>query len=117
MGRVPKLLFRCESMEILRLVAGQTVHNLVDSTSSWTNHRSDTKLREEHLTRMQCRPSHGRSLRPSQPTLNLTLIANGRRNSCLSTGRRYKGCLGRAEFPHTRSEPAPAKDALHGGTS
>ncbi len=81
----------------------QTARDLVESTTSWANHRSDTKLREERLTRMQCRPSHGRSRRPSQPTSNLTLIASGQRNFCLSTGRRYKGCRVRAEFPHTLS--------------
>src|ERR1700688_4367087 len=44
MGRVPKLRFRCESMEMVcAWVARQTVRDLVDSTTSWINHRSDSK--------------------------------------------------------------------------
>src|ERR1700688_268429 len=49
-----------------------------------------------HAEPRQCHPSHGRSRRPSQPTSNLTSIANELRNSCLWTERRYKGCLGTA---------------------
>jgi hypothetical protein len=64
------VLFRCEVMEMVcawRLARPSVTW----STTSRTNHRANTKLGEESLTRMQCRP------RPSQPPSNLTLIANG----------------------------------------
>jgi hypothetical protein len=44
---------------------------------------------------------------PSHTTLNLTLIANERRNSSPTTGRRYEGCRGMAEFRHILSLQVP----------
>src|SRR5712692_8087556 len=116
MGRVPKVLFRCEVAETF--YAGWLARTFVTwSTIFMTNHRADRKLREEGLTRIQCQPSQGRSRRPSQLTSNLTLIANERRNFCRLTGRRYKDCLGSAEFLHTLYLPEPGTGGQPGGTS
>jgi hypothetical protein len=57
MGKIPKALFRWEVMEMFCAWYRQPV-TWVDPSK--TNHRADTKVREERLTRMQCQPSHGR---------------------------------------------------------
>src|ERR1019366_8078631 len=83
-------------------------------TSIGTGHDAS---RMHEFTRNLCQPSLVRLPKPARYTLNLTLTANKRPHSWLSTGSRCKSCLGKERFQHTPFSVDPGIGEEPGVTS